>query len=140
MATDDESLMREVRALTGYTDENTFSDIDLLDLINISKQEVRSELGLPDLTFHESETYQADRALFWFTCITLKVRAGEIGNVDINIGDVLEYTDSQNEYSYWFEQLRKRMSSAATSQGLSGASSTVIERDDERTYSYDQPT
>lgn len=142
MATDEQSLVREVRAITGYTDESIISDIGMLDLVSIAKQELRSDLGLPELTFHQSgsDTYQADRALFWLTAIFSKVRGGEIGNINLSIGDVIDYNDAENEYSYWFQQFNKRRSAAANLQGSGGPSSTLLERDDERTYEYNQPT
>lgn len=142
MATDEQSLVNEVRALTGYTDGSMISDASMNDLVSIAKQELRSDLGLPELTFHQTanDTYQADRALFWLTAIFTKVRGGEIGNINLTIGDVLDYDDARTEYDFWFEQFDKRRSAAANLQGAAGPSSVQLTRDDERTYEYNQPT
>lgn len=128
MATTDSELIDEVKAFTGYTD-NDFTDSQVQDLLDIGKEEIKATLNRDSLTLYTSDTHDTTRALFWFTCIATKVRAGEIGSVNLNIDDVLEYSDIPNEYSFWFDNLRTRLIGAEGERGITGASSVQIERD-----------
>lgn len=140
MARSDTDLIGEVRALTGYDDGVMFTDSDIQSLIDIGKEELRSHLGLSTLEFYQrgdTNTLDADRALFWFTCIATKVRAGEIGSVELTV-DGLETAQSRGQFEYWFQNFAQRVHAAS---GLvnSGAASTTISRGDDRTYEHQQP-
>lgn len=140
MATSDQELIEEVRAITGYEDSTTFSDNDIQTVVHIAKEEIRSHLGNTELTFYQTgnnNTHDADRALFWFTCIGLKARAGEIGSVDLTV-DSLEQTSSQGQFSFWFEMFGTRIR-AATDAGVNGPSGVQISRDEDRTYQPNLP-
>lgn len=139
MARSDSELINEVRALTGYTDTSMFSDSDIQGLVDIGKEELRSYFGQPQFEFYlrgDTNTLDADRALFWFTCIALKVRAGEIGSVELTI-DSLEQNQSDGQFDYWFQNFAQRVQAAGGSESI-GAAGTQIERAG-RSYSYDQP-
>lgn len=137
MASSDAEMVAEVRSLTGYTDTSTFSDSDVQEVIDIAKEEIRSYLNVNDFTFYvdtqSADTHDADRALFWMSCIGLKIRAGEIGSADISISS-LERAQTQDQYSIWFNMLFNRLHSAAATDAQ-GASSTQIQRDG-RSYDY----
>jgi hypothetical protein len=140
MATSDVQLINEVRSFTGYTDHNTFDDAEVQEIVNIAKQEVRQHLGRPNYEFYRTSpinTFDADRALFWFTCIGLKVRAGEIGAANLSLSE-LEKTKTEGQYDFWFDNLWRCVHSA-TPEEFRGASSTQITRGDERNYEYQQP-
>lgn len=142
MATSDTELITEVRSFTGYTDTNTFSDQDIQELVDIAKEEIRADIGDPNFTFYQTgatNTHNADRALFWFTCIGTKVRAGELGSISLTINDLESGRAHEQDYQFWFSQFSTKMSSARTSHSAeSGAASRQIERTD-RSYSFDTP-
>lgn len=141
MARSDADLVEEVRALTGYDDAAMFTDSDIQALIDIAKEELRSRFGSPTFEFYrrtDTVTLDADRALFWFTCIALKVRAGEIGSVELTV-DSLEQNQSQGQFDYWFQNFADRVAAADASTGSAGAATTTITRGDERTYEHQQP-
>jgi len=139
MATSDVELINEVRALTGYDDHYTFDDADVQQIVNIGKEEIRQRLGQPNFTFYQTspaDTHSADRALFWFSCIGLKAKAGEIGAADLSLNE-LEKTKTQEQYRFWFDQLWAALRSAGPAE-TRGAASTQIERTN-RNYSYSKP-
>lgn len=139
MARSDSDLINEVRALTGYTSSVMFSDSDIQALIDIGKEELRSRFGAPQFQFYQrgdTNTLDADRALFWFTCIALKVRAGEIGSVELTV-DMLETQQSDGQFDYWFDNFAQRVQAASGSE-VAGAAGVQIERDD-REYEHQQP-
>jgi hypothetical protein len=138
MARSDQELIDEARALTGYDDGAMFTDTDMEALLSLSKEEIRSSLGAPGFEFYrrdEVNTLDADRALFWFLCIGAKIRAGEIGSVELTV-DNLEEQTREGQFNVWFSNFQQRM--AAAQAGVTGAATTTISRTD-RTYEYDQP-
>lgn len=140
MAQSDSELVDEVRVLTGYDDEVMFSDSDLDSLVQIGKEELRSYWNLPEFEFYrrgEENTLDADRALFWFTCIATKVRAGEIGSVELTI-DSLETAQYDGQFSYWFRNFQQRAASAGGASGV-GPANIQVSRAEERSYEYQQP-
>jgi len=138
MARTDTELIDEVRAFTGYDGGSMFTDTDMQALVELGKEELRSRLGSPDYEFYQrggTNTLDADRALFWFTCIATKVRAGEIGSVELTVNN-LEEQQSAGQFGFWFRNFRDRLYSAENS--TVGAATTTISRTD-RTYDYDRP-
>jgi len=137
VTTSDTELIEEVRQLTGYTSTNDFTDSDIQSLVNTAKDEIRSYLNSPTLSFYQRaqpNTFQADRALFWFTCIALKVRAGEIGNVELTI-DGLEVNPTERAYSFWFQRFQQAIQNAHKGIAqINATRSAAIRRDGERTY------
>lgn len=131
MADSDYELIQEVRGLTDYHPD-VMSDSDIRTLINIGKEELRARLGDPEFSFYETETHSADRALFWFTCIATKVKAGEIAGINITVDQIEASTSNLGQYDYWFESFRERLSEAETQVGAT-ISQTLIERDN-RSY------
>lgn len=129
MASDDDSLIAEARALTDYNSE-IFTDSEVQEILDIAKDEIRADLGAPELTFYTQETFQATRALFWFTCIGLKVRAGEIAGVDLTVESIEAAQGDVENYNLWFSNFSKRIRAASTSPGPAVAS---VARDN-RTY------
>lgn len=138
MARTDQELIDEARALTGYDDGAMFTNADMEALVNLSKEEIRSSLGAPEFEFYrrgEVNTLDADRALFWFLCIGAKIRAGEIGSVELTV-DNLEEQSGEGQFNVWFKNFQQRLHAAQTN--VTGAATTSISRTD-RTYEYDQP-
>lgn len=127
MAQNDSDLIKEARALTGY-DESVFSDSDFQDLVDIGKEELKSEWGLPDFTFYQDESLDHTRALFWFVCIAAKVRAGEIAGVNLTVGSIRSSSFSEDKFSYWFRNFDQRVRSAADSNGPAMSSVSRSER------------
>lgn len=138
MARSDQELIDEVRALTGYDDGAMFSDADMQALVTLSKEELRSSLGDAEFEFYlrgQENTLDADRALFWFVCIGAKIRAGEIGSVELTV-DSLEEQTREGQFNVWFKNFQQRLHAAQT--GVTGAATTTISRT-ERNYEYDRP-
>jgi len=139
MARSDTELINEVRALTGYDGGAMFTDSDIQSLVDIGKEELRSTFGAPEFEFYlrgDTNTLDADRALFWFVCIATKVRAGEIGSVELTINN-LEEKQSSGQFDYWFRNFRARLK--ASQRDVAGPSVTSITRTDSREYAYEQP-
>lgn len=112
MATDDQSLILEARGLTDY-DAGFFSDSEFDEVVGVAKEEIRADLGAPDLEFYTEETFHATRALFWFVCIGAKIRTGELEGVSFVIGDIEANPPSGTGHDFWFQMLSKRIGSAA---------------------------
>lgn len=133
MATSDTELVQEARAITDY-DASILSDSEFHSLVRIGKEEIRAEFDSPNFSFYqtgEEHTLQADRALFWFTCIAAKIRAGEIAGLDIDIGQIRTSQPDQERYQPWFRQLNKRLNAATSKHSeASGISQQAPQRDD----------
>lgn len=141
MATTDSELAEEVRQFTGYTDTSTISDSDLESIIQIGKQEFRARFGQPNFTFYRQNpsTNAADRALFWWTCIGVKVRLGELGNIGLSVEGLESTSPNEHTYEFWHSRFLTMFSRAETQFAEeSGAASRSIERD-ERNYDFDLP-
>jgi len=138
MATSDTELVREVRALTGYSDGNIISDAELHELVNLTKEELRAEFDDPNFSFYQTgntNTIQADRALFWFVCIASKIRTGELGGFDVDIADIRTDSPDDEEYKMWFQRFNSRLASAASKHASSGGGpSQVSPQRDGRSY------
>jgi hypothetical protein len=140
MASDDTSLVTEVRSLTDY-DNSIYSATELIELIEIAKGEIRSDVGDPTLTFYDTEGSPEERALFWLTCIFAKMKAGEIDAPNISISSLRIRQASEGErYGLWFSRFEVHRSRIQTSEeDTAGRPMGIINatRDDERTYGYD---
>lgn len=131
MASSDSDIIAEARAFTDY-DTTIFSDSEIQAIVDIGKEEIRAELGDPSFTFYregETNTHDADRALFWFTCLGLKVRAGEIASANLTVGSLRSTSYSNSKHRLWFQNLEKRLRSASGSS----AGHVQVSRDN-RTY------
>lgn len=124
MASSDSELVEEVRSLTDY-DEHVYSDGEIRGLVDIGKSELRSKWNEPELDFYTEERLHVERALFWFTCIAVKVRAGEIASMNIRV-ETFEATKPGNtHYGYWFRNFQQHFRDA---YGESGPSSVIMSR------------
>ena len=132
MAVDDSSLKDEVRLLTDY-DDGLISDGDLLSLIELAKTELKAEVGNSNLSFY-SGNLDADRALFWLTCLFVKVKAGEIDAPNLSISELKVRHQSMDEQTgFWFKSLTRRINAL---RGTSLIGHTKVSRPD-RTYRFD---
>lgn len=135
MAQSDFELINEVRALTDYHPD-VMSDSTLQELIGIAKAELRADFGNTEFTFYEDGTHNADRALFWFTCIAAKVRAGEIAGIDITIDDLAGHKPTGSPHDFWFTRFEEKLKEANADQGTTGISQVNLSRDN-RAYGED---
>jgi hypothetical protein len=133
MASDDNSLIAEARALTDYG-TSVYSDSEFQELVDIGKEELRASLDAPDFTFYTNEHHNATRALFWFVCIAAKVRAGEISGVNITVGDFETQNPASIHYDYWFDNFQQRMQSAYRETDAGGGPSQITLSRNNRTY------
>lgn len=138
MAQSDVELISEVRSLTDYH-EGIISDSDMQDLVVVAKEEVRGELGDSSFEFYGAQTFDADRALFWFLCIASKVKVGELGGIEITADAFRSQQPQHVQNSFWFIRFQNKMQAAALQAGTGGAATTTISRSDERSYEYDRP-
>ncbi|QRV15030.1 hypothetical protein JMJ58_19305 [Haloterrigena salifodinae] len=132
MAVDDETLMAEVRVLTDY-DGGLIADGDLLSLIELAKTELRAEVGQPSLDFYGGNL-DAERALFWLTCLFLKAKAGEIDAPDFSISELKVSHQAMDEQAgFWLDNLARRLDSL---RGSSLIGHVRVQRAD-RTYNFE---
>lgn len=131
MATDDASLIEEVRGLTDY-DSDILSDSELQALVDLGKEELRAELGNPQVSYYNNGRIHATRALFWFVCIAAKVKVGEIAGVNIEVESFRSWNPAEGHYGFWFRNFDKRLS-AAENVEYGGTAHVQISRDN-RSY------
>lgn len=132
MAVDNETLKAEVRVLTEY-DSSLISDADLLSLIEIAKSELLAEIGDSSIVFFGGNP-RAERALFWLTCLFVKVKAGEIDAPNISISEIQVRHQSMGERgSFWLDNFNKQLSSL-TAESMVGH---VKGGRSDRTYAFD---
>lgn len=112
MTENDIELIHEVRGITDYGSE-ILLDEELETIVGIGKAELRADLGNQALEFYTSETHNATRALFWFTCIGAKIKVGELQGMQITIGDIEANAPSGTGDDYWFNQFEQKRAAAA---------------------------
>lgn len=94
MATDDDSLVLEVRAITGY-DDDILSDAEVERLLALAKREIEASKDNPNVDYYGN--IQAERALFWLTGVFMKIRMGEIDGESFSISELkVDSGDSDN--------------------------------------------
>lgn len=132
MAVDDETLAAEVRVLTDY-DTGLIADGDLLSLIELAKTELRSEVEDPTLDFF-SGNLNAERALFWCTCLFVKVKAGEIDAPNFSVSELkVSHQPMDDQSGFWLQSLTRRLDAL---RGSSLMGHTKVTRND-RTYRFE---
>ncbi|QSG06398.1 hypothetical protein [Halapricum desulfuricans] len=123
--------MAEVRVLTNYT-EDIISDTDLQDVVDLTKRELQANLNDASVDFYGN--LQAERALFWLTCIFCKVKAGEIDAPNFSIGEIQVRQSSFSERTgVWFDNFWKHYRAV---DGGAPIGHTKANRPD-RTYKFD---
>lgn len=131
MAQDDTTLLTEVRLLTDY-DEGIMSNADLLALIGLAKAELQAGTGSAAIDFYA--VTEAERALFWLTCIFAKVKTGEIDSMSFSIGELKARQPNVTErYGVWFDNFWKHY---RTMEGGAPVAHVKSNRPD-RTYRFD---
>lgn len=136
MATNDSELINEVRGLTDYGTA-IMTDGELQTLVDIGKEEIQAHVGELDsggqIQFFGSDTLQQDRALFWFTCIAAKAKAGEIASVNLTVGSIRSTSYAGSKFDFYFKNFDKRM--ATVERVASGGPAQVnATRSDDRSY------
>lgn len=99
MATDDTSLKAEVRAITDY-DTVILDDTGLQELVSLTKREIQSSKNNEDIDFYAD--LQAERTLFWLTCLFAKIKTGEIDGGSFSISE-LDVDSSGSSNSFYFD-------------------------------------
>lgn len=131
MPTDDTTLKAQVRGLTNYND-TILPDSDLQEILDLAKVEIRASIGDDTLDF--GETVQAERALFWLTCIFTKVKAGEIDSPSFRIGELsVRQSNITERHNVWVDNFWKHYRSI---EGGSPVAHTKAGRRD-RDYGFD---
>lgn len=115
MVSSDTELIEQVRGMTDY-DASVMSDSEIQTLVDIGKEEIAGYLVADDetpsdFTFY-SGNYDADRALFWFTCIAAKAKAGEIASVNLTVGSLRSTAYAGSKFELYFENFDKKMRGA----------------------------
>jgi hypothetical protein len=114
MATNDTELIEEVRAITDY-DAGLIDGATFRTLLEIGKEELRDEFSDEFVGFYNGNT-AADRALFWFTCIAAKVRAGEIAGINLTVGSIRATSYSNSKFDFWFKNFEEKLKEASGGQ------------------------
>ena len=131
MASDDTAIKAQVRGLTDY-DEVILSDPDLQEILDLAKAEIRASIGDESLDFGQS--IQAERALFWLTCIFSKVKGGEMDAPSFNIGELsVRQSNMTERHNIWMDNFWKHYRSI---EGGSPVAHITASRPD-RTYGFD---
>lgn len=138
MVSSDTELIEQVRGMTDY-DASIMSDSEIQTLIDIGKEEIAGYLAAdnedPDnFTFYQSDTYDADRALFWFTCIAMKAKAGEIAAVNLTVGSLRATSYAGSKFDLYFDNFDKKMRMAE------GGNTPAISAPQRDNRTYEQPT
>jgi hypothetical protein len=105
MATDDATLLAEIRLLTHY-DASLIDDPDLQGLIDLAKRELLANTGDPNLDWYGN--IATERSLFWLTCIFCKVKLGEIDAPSFKIGELdVDSYDPEEQVGLWLNNFWK---------------------------------
>ncbi|NUC72549.1 hypothetical protein HTZ84_09545 [Haloterrigena sp. SYSU A558-1] len=132
MAVDDETLAAEVRVLTDY-DAGLIADGDLLSIIELAKTELRAQVGQSDIDFYGGNL-DAERALFWLTCLFLKAKIGELDAPNFSISELQVSHQAMDEQAgFWLNNLDRRLDAL---RGTSLIGHVRIQRAD-RTYNFE---
>jgi hypothetical protein len=82
-------LKSEVREQTGQTSTLTLSNDGLNTAFKNAKRQIRQKKSLdPSFDFFAAENNSANNALYWFTCLNVKVQLGELDAQDLQAGAV----------------------------------------------------
>jgi hypothetical protein len=137
MATDDYTLGQEARVQTGKTG-STPSDDNLRVLIQRAKREIEGETGLEEISWYSD--VQAERALFWLTCIfmigetTTSTEGFSVGDLEVRASSGSSGFDPLARYRHRYE---KALRAIGTTQTGSGFGITNLSRAD-REYDFDR--
>ncbi|OYR54903.1 hypothetical protein [Halorubrum halodurans] len=105
MAVDDNTLKAEVRALTDYG-VTIISDDDLQEVVDLSKRELLADIGTQEVDLYDD--LNAERALFWLSCIFLKVKSGEIYAPSFSISELsVRQSNFTERHGIWMDNFRK---------------------------------
>jgi hypothetical protein len=144
MATDDGTLVAEVRALTDY-DETIMSDLELLALVDVAKEEIKADVDDTTITFYSGDQ-KADRALFWLTCLFAKIKLGEIEAPNVSISSLrIRQASVAERYGVWVKNFEKNLAGIVTSDGEAAVGrpmghTKVARTESERSYGYEDST
>ncbi|MFC7191857.1 hypothetical protein ACFQL7_20880 [Halocatena marina] len=131
MATDDSSLIDEVRTLTDY-DAGIIDDTEYQDLLSVAKEELQNDVN-QSVTFF-SGNRAVDRALFWLLCLYSKIKVGEIEAPTFEIAEIqVRQEQLDDRANWWLRQYQKNVDKIAA--GARGKIVSVSRSD--RTYAFD---
>lgn len=110
MATDDPSLISEVRTLTDYN-SSILTDGDMQNIVSLAKREIEGELGEEVSDFYSS--ILTERALFWLTCLFSKIKVGELEGLTLAVAEIeVTQIPDEDRANYWARQFERRMRQA----------------------------
>jgi len=134
MAQSDQEIIDEALAFLEYG--SVFDSADVQEIVDIGKDEIRSQINEYNLSFYQPEpdgTMHLDRALFWFTCVGLKIRSGEMASVNLTAGSIRSTAYTGGKFSQLTNGFEDRMRAAEARRG--GPAVKTMTRADNRTYS-----
>ena len=99
MAIDDSTLKTEIRAMTDY-DLGLIDDAGLQSLVDIAKRELKANKNDDSLDFYAD--MRAERALFWLSCIFVKMKSGEFDGSTFEIAE-LSVESGDGDDSFYFD-------------------------------------
>lgn len=110
MYNSENELKNEVRQFTGYTSDLALSQIALNTAYKRAKRRIRRSKTLEDnFDWFNSDKVAAQDALFWFTCLYVKVETGELDSPGmqagaVDLGDML--SDEDGTETRWYNEAR----------------------------------
>lgn len=137
--TSDADLKTQVRSMTDYSTA-VLSATKLDEVVATAKAELMAEVGDTTLTFYGD--INAERALFWTTCLFTKIKAGELDGVPMSLGDIeFDALRMQGEYGsgavVWLQNAQQYTNRLATSNDAARYGVRSIDRGESRSYGGD---
>jgi hypothetical protein len=99
-------LKDDVRQMSGYTSTQVLSTDGLDTAYRTAQRHIRVKKSLgTGYDWYGSDKEEAREALFWFTCLFVKVQTGELDSQDLQVGAINHKTllaKSDDEVTVWY--------------------------------------
>jgi hypothetical protein len=130
--TDKTDVMADVREFTGYTSELVLSQDGLKTAYKRAKRHVEVKKSLPpDFIYFSPEKPEVENALFWWTCIFVKVVLGDLDGEAVQAGAVDENTllaKDDNAVTVWHREATDALDAMLPEQTMSVSRPSRSER------------
>jgi len=106
--TSEQEFEQEVRTFTGYS-QSKLPDDDLSDAKRRAEKHIRSRKSGLEEDFDLLSNEQSEEALFWYTCLFVKVATGELDSKTVQIGAIDSeklLAKADGDVTEWFRRAR----------------------------------
>jgi hypothetical protein len=113
MYSNETELKEEVRSMTGYTSTLALSNVSLNTAYHRAKRRIHRQKTLETpYGWYDSDKVASQDALFWFTCLFVKMETGELDSPGLQAGavdmDDLLANDDGNA-TMWYSQAQNAL-------------------------------